>query len=177
MGERDPAAARRIEQPAPREQPSPRSTPILLQPVGQISREQVAAVLRESEGAIEAGLTMIDAGIPCPPYDAIDLLAVDRLSQITVVDFETTASDELLMRGLGHFDWLIRNIDNVRRMFRGQPINFALQPRVVLLAPEFSARMRGVARHITRPYIYWARYHLVEVSGRTGLFLEPISLE
>ncbi len=122
-------------------------------------------------------MTTIDAGIPCPPYDEIDLLAVDRLSQLTIIDFETTSSDDLLMRGLCHFDWALRNIANLGRMFRGQPINFSLQPRVVLLAPEFSARTRGVARHITRPYIYWVRYHLVEDSGRMGLLFEPLPLE
>src|SRR5262249_8910276 len=108
-GERDPVVARRVERPAPREQTPPSSTPILLQPVAQITREQVAAALRGFEGAIEAGMTTIDADIPCPPYDEIDLLAVDRLSQLTIIDFETMVSDELLLRGLCHFDWLIRN--------------------------------------------------------------------
>lgn len=150
---------------------------VLLRPAPEITREQVAPILKEFDGAIEAGMTTIDAGIPCPPYDEIDLLAVDRLSQLTIIDFETTSSDDLLMRGLCHFDWALRNIENLRRMFRGQPINFNLQPRVVLLAPEFSARTRGVARHITRPYIYWVRYHLVEVSGRMGLLFEPLPLE
>ena len=173
-GERNPAAARRPERPLPREQAV--STPVLLRPAAQVTRQQVAAALKEYEGAIEAGMTTIDAGIPCPPYDEIDLLAVDRLCQLTIIDFETTASDELLMRGLCHFDWLVRNIPNVRRMFRGQSINFTLQPRVVLLAPEFSTRTRGVARQVTRPNIYWVRYHFVEAPGRPGLFFEPLSL-
>ena len=174
-GNRDPAAGRRAERPLPREQAV--AGHVLLRPAPQITREQVVAILKEFEGAIEPGMTTIDEGIPCPPYDEIDLLAVDRLSQLTIIDFETTSSDDLLMRGLCHFDWALRNIANLRRMFRGQPINFTLQPRVVLLAPEFSARMRDVARHITRPYIYWVRYHLVEASGRMGLLFEPLPLE
>jgi hypothetical protein len=175
-GERDPAAPRRPERPRPRDQPAA-PTPVLLRPAAQITREQVAAALKEHEAAIETGMTTIDAGIPCPPHDEIDLLAVDRLSQLTIIDFDTTSNDELLLRGLCHFDWALRNIANLARMFRGQSINFTLQPRVVLLAPEFSARMRSVARHVTRPYIYWARYHLVEASGHPGLFFEPLSLE
>jgi hypothetical protein len=163
------------ERPLPREQAA--ASPILLRPAAQVTREQVAAALKEFEGAIEAGMTAIDAGIPCPPYDEIDLLAVDRLCQLTIIDFETTSSDDLLMRGLCHFDWVVRNIPNLRRMFRGQAINFTLQPRVVLLAPEFSARARGVARQITRPNIYWVRYHFVEAPGHPGLFFEPLSPE
>jgi len=159
----------------PRDQAAP--TPVLLRPSAQVTREQVAAALKEFEGAIEAGMTVIDAGIPCPPYDEIDLLAVDRLCQLTIIDFETASSDDLLMRGLCHFDWVVRNIPNLRRMFRGQAINFTLQPRVVLLAPEFSTRTRGVARQITRPNLYWVRYHFVDAPGRPGLFFEPLSPE
>src|SRR5438552_1457067 len=100
--ERDPAAGRRPERPLPRDQAA--VSPILLRPAAQVTREQVAAALKEFEGAIEAGLTVVDAGIPCPPYDEIDLLGVDRLCQLTIIDFETASSDDLLMRGLCHFD-------------------------------------------------------------------------
>jgi hypothetical protein len=177
----DPVPARRPERPERPERPFAReragSGAVLLRPTAQVSREQVAAVLKEFEGAIEAGLTGIDAGIPCAPHGEIDFLAVDRASQLTIMDFETTANDDLLMRGLGHFDWVVRNIPNLRRMFRGQAINFALQPRVVLLAPQFSVRMRSVARQITRPNIYCVRYHFVETPGRAGILFEPVSSE
>lgn len=174
-GVTDPAAARRPERPFSRERPG--SGAVLLRPAAQVSREQVAAVLKEFEGAIEAGLTGIDAGIPCAPHGEIDFLAVDRASQLTIMDFETTTGDDLLMRGLGHFDWVVRNMPILRRMFRGQAINFTLQPRVILLAPQFSARMSSVARQITRPHIYQVRYHLVETLGRTGILFEPVSVE
>jgi hypothetical protein len=174
-GTMDPAVGRRPERPSSRERTG--SGAVLLRPAAQVTREQVAAALKEFEGAIEAGLTGIDAGIPCAPYGEIDFLAVDRASQLTIIDFETTSSDDLLMRGLGHFDWVVRNLPNVRRMFRGQAINFTLQPRVVLLAPQFSARMRCVARQITRPHIYCVRYHFVEEPGRAGILFEAVSAE
>jgi hypothetical protein len=171
----DPSGGRRSERPLPREQTA--SSAVLLRPAAHVTREQVAAALKEFEGAIEAGLTGIDAGVPCAPYGEIDFLAVDRASQLTIIDFDTTSSDDLLIRGLGHFDWVVRNIPNLRRMFRGQAINFSLQPRVVLLTPQFSARMICVARQITRPPIYLVRYHFVETPGRAGIFFEPVSAE
>lgn len=167
--------SQRADEPVPREQTA--SSAVLLRPAAHFTREQVAAALKEFEGGIEAGLTGIDAGIPCAPHGEIDLLAVDRLCQITIIDFETTSSDDLLIRGLGHFDWVVKNMPNLRRMFRGQAINFSLQPRVVLLAPQFSSRVRSVARLITRPHIYWLRYHFVETLGRDGIFFEPVSAE
>lgn len=171
----DPSGGRRSERPLPREQTA--SSAVLLRPAAHVTREQVAAALKEFEGAIEAGLTVIDAGVPCAPYGEIDFVAVDRASQLTIIDFDTTSTDDVLIRGLGHFDWVVRNIPNLRRMFRGQAINFSLQPRVVLLTPQFSSRMRCVARQITRPHIYLVRYHFVETPGRAGIFFEPVSAE
>ena len=116
--------------------------------------------------------------VPSPTgLDRSFFVIVDRASQLTIMDFETTTGDDLLMRGLGHFDWVVRNMPILRRMFRGQAINFMLQPRVILLAPQFSARMSSVARQIARPHIYQVRYHLVETLGRTAILFEPDSVE
>jgi len=145
--------------------------------MAQVTREQVASVLKEFAGALEDGLKGIDADVPCPPCGEIDLLAVDRASQLTIIDFDTTASDELLIRGLGHFDWVVRNVPNVRRMFRGHAINFSLPPRLVLLGPRFSPRVRRVAGQLPAPRIDWVRYHFVDTPGRPGVFFEPIPAE
>ena len=174
-GGTDPNGGWRAERPFPRQESAPST--LLLRPAAQVTREQVAAVLKEFGGALEEGLRGIDAEISCGPCGEIDLLAIDRASQLTIIDFEITSSDELLIRGLGHFDWVVGNLLNVRRMFRGQAINFSLEPRLVLLAPQFSSRVRCVARQIPRPRIDWVRYHFVETPGRPGIFFEPLAAE
>lgn len=168
---RRPVAAR----PLPRDEPS--SSVILLHAAAHITRERLAPILREFTGALEDGLTLIDAGIPCAPHGEIDLLATDRASQFTIVDFDTVPGDELLMRGLGHLDWVMRNVPNLRRMFRGQAINFSLPPRLFLLAPQFSSRVRSVTRQITTLQVDWVRYHLLDMAGRTGILFEPLPAE
>jgi hypothetical protein len=150
---------------------------LLLRPAAQVTREQVAAALKEFLGALEDGLRVIDGGIACAPSGEIDFLAVDRMNQLAIVDFETTASDELLIRGLAHADWIIGNVPNLRRMFRGNAINFSLQPRLFLLAPQFSSRVRCAARQVASPEIEWVRYHLVETPGRAGIFFERLPVE
>ncbi len=168
----EPVNDRPLERPLPREKAAPGA--LLLRPTAFVTREQVAAALKEFEGALEAGLKGIASGIPCEPNDEIDLLAIDRASQLAIVDFDITSSDDLLVRGLGHFDWTLRNVPNLRRMFRGVPINFSLEPRLLLLAPQVSSRARGVARQLSRPQISWVRYHFVETPGRAGILFEPI---
>ena len=174
-GGTDPSGGWRAERPFPRQESAPST--LLLRAAAQVTREQVAEVLKEFGGALEEGLRGIDFAIPCAPCGEIDLIAIDRASLLTIIDFDTTSNDELLLRGLSHFDWVVRNLLNVRRMFRGQAINFSLEPRLVLLAPQFSSRVRCVARQIPRPRIDWVRYHVVETPGRPGIFFEPLAAE
>ncbi|HEY8257057.1 MAG TPA: hypothetical protein VIG08_05320 [Gemmatimonadales bacterium] len=161
--------------PPPRDRAGPGA--LLLRPATAVTREQIAATLREFEGGIEAGLRAIDARIPCEPSGEIDLLAIDRASQLTIIDFDTTGSDDLLIRGLGHYDWATRNVPNLRRMLRGQPVNFSQEPRLILLAPDFSPRVRSAARQLSRPQISWVRFHYLDTPGRAGILFEPVPAE
>jgi hypothetical protein len=157
--------------------PGPRGNAVLLRPV-QVTRERLAAILPlDWSGALEEGLRTIDAKIPCHPCGEIDLLAVDRTSKLTIIDFDTTLNDGLLLRGLGHFDWIVRNTPNVQRMCPAQSVDSSLPPRLILLAPQFSPLLRRVMRQLTRPQIQWVRYHAVETPAGPGILFEPVTGE
>ena len=167
--------------PSPEAEPSasagPRRNGVVLRPV-QLTRERLAAVLPlDWSGALEEGLRTIDARIPCHPCGEIDVLAVDRTNKLTIIDFDTTPNDGLLLRGLGHFDWVVRNAQNVQRMCPAQTIDSSLPPRLVLLAPQFSAVLRRVMRQLTHPHIQWVRYHTVDTPGGVGILFEPVTAE
>jgi hypothetical protein len=156
--------------------PTPRGGVTLLR-AASVSKERLAGVLREFAGALEDGLKPIDANIPCHPCGEIDLLAMSRSSQLTIIDADTTANDSLLLRGMGHFDWVVRNMPNLRRMYREHAVNFSFQPRLVLLAPQFSVLVQSAARLITSPQIQWIRYHAVDAAGGPGILFEPVAAE
>jgi hypothetical protein len=157
---------------APREEPE--SGPLTLRAATRVTRQRVDEAVREQTSAIAEGLRILDRGIPCAPCGEIDFLAVDRMGHLVVIDIDTTPADELLIRGLAHFDWVVGNVPNLRRMYRGQTINLSLQPRLLLLAPQFSARVRCAARQIASPEIDWIRYHVVESGNRTGVLFERL---
>ncbi|RPH61287.1 MAG: hypothetical protein EHM89_07490 [Acidobacteria bacterium] len=154
-------------------EPESRARTVLLQPQAPVTKDKLAAILRGLEGALEDGLRAIDAAVPCHPCGEIDLLAVDRTNQLTIIDFEAVPNDGLLVRGIGHFHWIVENLPLVRRMYAEQSINFSVQPRLFLLAPQFSPLIRSCARQIARPRINWVRYHVVEVSGAPGVLFDP----
>ena len=161
--------------PTPPPTPAPtRSGVIVHQSHATLTRHQLAGLLKEP-GVFEEGLRGLDASVPCPPGGEIDILALDRANVLTVVDYDVTAADALLLRGLSHVDWILRHVHMVRRMYTGQVINFSAPPRVVLMAPEFSALLKSVARQISRPQITVLRYHLLDVAGGPGLFFERLT--
>jgi hypothetical protein len=145
----------------------------VLRPGEPITRDQLAATLRECQGALEDNMRVIDARIPCWPRDEIDLLALDRTNQLTIIDVETTPGDGLLLRGLSHIDWVMRNLGIVQRLYRGLTIDGSRQPRLILVAPQFSPFLRSALRQITRPDVMCYRYHGVELSSGTGILFEP----
>jgi hypothetical protein len=156
---------------------SPRRNAVVLRPV-QIARDRLAAILPlDWSGALEDGLRTIDARIPCDPCGEIDVLAADRTRKLTIIDFDTTLNDGLLLRGLGHFDWVARNAPNVQRMCPAQAFDSSLPPRLILLAPQFSAVVRRAMRQLTHPQIQWVRYHTVETPGGVGILFEPVTAE
>ena len=160
------------QRPPPPDEPDAAS--FVVRHAARVTRQHIDEAVRDHAEAIEEGLRILDRGIPCAPCGEIDFLAVDRKNQLAVIDVETAPADELLIRGLSHFDWIVGNVANLRRMYRGQPINLSLQPRILLLAPQFSTRVRSAARPIASPEIEWIRYHVVEARGQTGVLFERL---
>jgi hypothetical protein len=143
----------------------------------EVTKTRFVEALRQVQGALEDGLRVIDAFVPCYPYGEIDVLAVDRANRLIIIDIETESDDALVLRGLAHFDWIVHNRPNVQRMHPLQPIDSTTQPRLFLLAPRFSSLLMGVARHLTDPQIKWVRYHLLETGGAMGIFFEPLTFD
>src|SRR5438093_1303482 len=158
--------------------PPPRSRAgvTLLRPAS-VTKDWLTIVLTEFDDALEEGLRTIDASIPCHPCGEIDLLALDRPRHLTIIDFDTTVNDDLLLRGLRHFGWIDHNMPHVQRMYRDQPLNVSGQHGLFLLAPQFSPLLRCVARQITRPPIHWVRYLTVDASDGPGILFEPVAGE
>lgn len=145
-----------------------------LQRIETVTRVQLTALLRDRNVGLEEGLTVLDDSVPCPPCGEIDLLALDRAHLLTIVDVDIAPNDELLLRGVSHVDWVVRNLPNVRRMYSGRAINFSATPRLLLLAPEFSEACARVAQAIGHTPIELVRYHVVHLPGGFGVLFERV---
>ena len=150
---------------------------LLLRRRMSLTRDQFAPLLKEFHGALEEGLTSIDSEIACPPCGRIDLLGLSRSNQLTIIAFNTNADEGLLIRGLGHVDWVTRNMPIIRRLYPSHTIDYSLPPALMLVAPQFSPALRSVARQVRCPTIKWIRYCALESSVGLGIFFERIEGE
>jgi hypothetical protein len=136
------------------------------------SCEPLVALLQRQPGALEEGLRVIDTNVPCEHIGPIEAVALSSGGQLTIIDVDDGPSEQLLFRAMGHFDWMVRNLANVRRMYQGHSINYSFQPRIFLIARDFSVGFRSVARQIESIQIQCVRYHAVALAGGTGILFE-----
>jgi hypothetical protein len=167
-----------LPEPPPQAQlPSNAGRAMLLQPNESVSKDRLVAVLKDSPGALEEGLRVIDTFIPCHPHSDINMLALNRNNQLTAIDLETGLNDALVLRGLAHLDWLKHNLPNVRRMYPQQTIVLSCEPRLFLIAPRFSALALNAGRRLSSLQIHFIRYHAFDIAGTLGISFESIACE
>jgi hypothetical protein len=68
-------------------------------PRSALTRVQITDTLRECRNALGDDILAIGAGIACSPYGEIDLIALDRAHQLTIVDVQTRLDDAWLRAG------------------------------------------------------------------------------
>ena len=143
-----------------------------LSPLAGVSRDQVVSLLNGHPTLLEEGLSIIDEGIPVHECGLIDLLAADLTGRLAVIDIDGFPNDTLLMRGISHCNWLVSNIPILRRMYRGFPIDYASNPRLFLVAPDFSMLHRSVTTWTSNPLIRCFRFRAVALGGGAGILIE-----
>ena len=150
----------------------PPKTAFLLHASPVINRELILSFLYRSAAALEEGMRAIDANIPCDPFGFIDLVAVDSQDQLCIINVDIVQNDESLLRGIAHFDWMVRNTPIVRRMYQGRVINLSAQPRLFIVAPGFSPLLKCVAQRSTSPKVCCFAYRTAAMPGGIGILFE-----
>jgi hypothetical protein len=169
-----PATETRLPPEAKETTPADAPLTVVLRPGEFHSREQLVSLIKRQSNSIEEGMKVIDANLPCAILGSIDLVALSSAGQITLIEIDERPNDGLLLRGISHFDWIVRNMAIVRRMYSGHSINYALQPRLLLMAPDFSWVFHCAARQCPSLQIHCFKYHAVGLLGGIGILFERV---
>jgi hypothetical protein len=155
-------------------QPGEQPPLVVLDRSPALQRDSLVAMLNSHTGVLEEGLGAIDANVPMDTGGPIDLVAVDQSNKLAIIDLDILGGDALLLRGICHFDWFVRNVPILRRMYHGRVIDFSAQPRLFLVAPEFSPMLRCAAQRIAGPPVKCFVYRVVAVPNGAGIFFTCI---
>jgi hypothetical protein len=150
----------------------PSRTPFLLHNSPAVNRELILEFLHRSTAVLEEGLRAIDANIPCEPFGIIDLVAVDSQDQLCIINVDITQKDDAILKGIAYADWIVRNTPIVRRMYQGRVINFSAQPRLFLVAPDFSPLLKCMAQRNISLTVCCVAYRTVAMPGGTGILFD-----
>ncbi len=137
-------------------------------------KDNLVSLLNSQTGILEDGLRAIDTNVPVDSASPVDLVAVDRFDKLCLIDIDLSGNDALLLRGICHFDWFVRNVPIVRRMYHGRVIDFSAHPRIFLVAPGFSDMFRCAAKRIACTQIHCFLYQVAAGSGGTGILLTRV---
>ena len=113
-----------------------------------LQKDSLISLLNSNTSVLENGLKAIDMNIPMDSGSPIDLVALDQFNKLCLIDIDLSGSDRLLLRGICHFDWFVRNVPIVRRMYNSRAIDFSAHPRIFFIAPKFSDMFRRTAQRI-----------------------------
>lgn len=139
-----------------------------------LPKDSLISLLNSNACMLEGGLKAIDTNIPMDSVSPVDLVAVDKFNKLCLIDIDVSGSDTLLLRGMCHFDWFVRNVPIVRRMYNSLVIDFSAHPRIFFVAPKFSATFRCTAQRITCTQIHCHVWHIAGGSEEDGILLTPI---
>jgi hypothetical protein len=148
--------------------------PVLLRAAPAIDRNMLVSLLGKNPAVLEDGLRCIDANIPCDLFGSIDLLLLDAQNCLVIMNVDAVPNDSSFLRGIGNYDWLVRNAPILQRIYQGRVIDFSAQPRLFLMAPGFSLLLKCAAQRNVNPKVNCFGYRTVALPGGAGVFFEQV---
>ncbi len=140
----------------------------------EISEKELEDMLKDNLHLIEEGLKFIGNQIVAG-RGPLDILAVDNGGSLVVMELKVVESDDMLVQALDYYDWTLKHIDSVRRMYPRFNVDYEQSPRLILVAPSFTQTLLWRAVYLTiSPELF--TFKCLEADGKRGLLFEAVSL-
>ena len=143
------------------------------------SMRELEFELGKDPGVVEAGMSALDHQIPTG-RGFIDVLCVDNTGAFAVIELKVVEDDSMLLQALDYLDWVNEQIDRLAERYKeneaGGKIDIAKEPRVILVAPRFSERLRRAVKYVTSPVDLFEYEFLKTSSGEKGIHLTAVRI-
>ena len=126
--------------------------------------------------AVEKGLAAICHNMPIDSKTNIDVLCHDENGQLVILKLSTKENDNMFFEGLK----ILAYVNNVKPMikfsYKDFKINDAKTPRLIFLAPSFSAQLVDVVGQMQGIQMDLYTWEYFEFDDKKALHLEPVWL-
>ncbi len=138
-------------------------------------------VVKNSTESVEKGLKFLERQVPAGAVK-IDILAVDASGTLCVLELKVAEDDRSLVQGLQYVEWVGQSADRLANFYYKEPevkIDPSKTPRLILVAPSFSAALISAVKYVDRGLcpVELKQYHyLKEQGGQHSLWCEDVEV-
>ncbi len=149
--------------------------------VKELSEKELESRIRDHPHQIEPGLTFVDVQRRAG-RGPLDLLFHDSGKALVVVELKVEKSDKMLFQAIDYYDYIYSNRERLALAYKskGIEIDASEEPRLMLIAPEFSQLLVNRCKwiYINKIDLYRYRYLKIEENGKEiGELIDFIPVE
>lgn len=137
---------------------------------------ELAKIVESDVSVVEKGLTAICSNMPIDSKTNIDVLCHDENGQLVILKLSAKENDNMFFEGLK----ILAYVNNVKPMlkfsYKDFKINDSKTPRLVFLAPSFSAQLVDVVGQMQGIQMDLYTWEYFEFDDKKALHLEPVWL-
>lgn len=138
----------------------------------KVSEIQLEDLVRRGADLIESGLKYVDhqRGTDRGP---LDVLMVDSGSALVVAELKVVEDDGMLLQGIDYYDYIVRSLEAMARVYKNFNVDPKQQPRLFLIAPSFSVNLLNRCKWINVPISLFTYQCIEDEKGEiTPVFTE-----
>lgn len=126
-------------------------------------KEELEPLLVATPEHLEPGMRVVAHQVTTPT-GPLDILAVDEEGALAVVELknEVDEGEGQLLQALRYYDWCFENRACLANAYRNKGIDPHKEPRLILVAPEFSERLKRLCEYLAVDVDLF-RYQAVEL--------------
>jgi hypothetical protein len=108
----------------------------------------------------------------------IDVLCVDKDGIFVIIELKISDDDGIILQGLHYYDYVMLNKAAIANQFSSKAkFNLDEEPRIILIAPYFSERVKKASKYVTPQLRLMEFVHLKTSKGEKGLFFKELKID
>jgi hypothetical protein len=108
----------------------------------------------------------------------IDVLCVDKDGIFVIIELKITDDEGILLQALHYYDYVLLNRAAIANQFASKvEINLREEPRIILIAPYFSERLKKACKYVSPMLQLLVFMHLKTSSGEKGLYFDQVMID